>query len=144
MEYTADISCDTGKEDTRLAIEKNLFEFATKELNINKKDISNDSQDILIDISWNGKGEQFKLIKDRLLALASKYGVCFEVQFHNSTDSSDIIFIGVGALSKEVDKIMHDMHKLIPRLIKRAASVAERMDIPEEELLSALKKLQHH
>lgn len=142
MEYTVDISCLTKTPEARAQMEKNLNDFSSKELNIAKKDIANEGSELILDISWSGKGQQFKLIRDRLLTLAEKYEVCFEVQLHNENESSDIIFIGVGALNKEADKIVNDLYSLLPRLTRRSAIVSQKMNMKEEELLHVLKKLE--
>jgi len=142
MSYTVDINCDTKKEDIRLLLESKLFEFAVGELNVNKKDITNDGVDTLLDMSWVGKGQQYKLIKDRLFDLAGKHSLCFEVQFHNEVESSGSVFIGVGALNREMDQILQETQKLLPRLRKRSAAMSQVMHMSEEEFLSILDKLQ--
>lgn len=136
MEYTIDITATCSDSNQRSDVEKDLLSFV-QSLKVSKNDLNNSSQEEMIEIGWSGTGT-FEPIKKKLLSLAGKYDLCFEIDYNDDEVSSGTIFIGVGAINAETEYLLQELRKLLPRLIRRAPNLAEKLNIPEKEINRSL------
>ena len=136
MDYTIDITTMCSDSNQRSEVEKDLLSFAHS-LKVSKNDLTNESQEEIVEIGWSGTGD-FEPIKKKLLKLAGKYDLCFEIDYNTEDVSSGTIFIGVGAINAETEYLLQELRKLLPRLIRRAPNLAEKLNIPEKEINRSL------